>query len=130
MSSQQNFQYTYSASKNQEVQRIREKYLPRQRTQLEELQALDKKVRRPAQIFAYIYGSVSAVIMGIGMSLVMTDIGDLIGLPFSMVPGVIIGLVGIYMAISTWPIYRKMLHSRKKKYAPEILKLSDLIMQG
>ena len=112
------------------VQKIRTQYTEKQHTELEQLQALDAKVKRPANVFAYTYGSVSAVIMGAGMSLVMSEIGAIIGLSSVMVPGIAIGIVGMGMALSTYPIYRKVLDSRRKKYASEILKLSDQIMEG
>ena len=124
------FSYTYSATENQEVQNIRKKYLPREETALDTLKALDAKVKKPANVFAYTYGSVSAVVMGAGMSLVMTDIGAIIGLASAMAAGIAIGVVGMGMALSTYPIYKKMLNARKKKYAPEILKLSEKIMKG
>ena len=112
------------------VQKIRTQYTEKQHTELDALKALDTKVKRPANIFAYIYGSVSAIIMGAGMSLVMTEIGAAIGLASAMVPGIVIGVAGMGMALSTYPIYKKMLDGRKKKYAPEILKLIEKIMKG
>ena len=112
------------------VQKIRTQYTEKQHTELDELKALDAKVKKPANVFAYTYGSVSAIIMGTGMSLVMTEIGEVIGLASAMVPGIVIGVVGMSMALSTYPIYKKMLNDRKKKYAPEILKLSEKIMKG
>jgi uncharacterized Tic20 family protein len=112
------------------VQKIRTQYTEKQHTELDELKALDAKVKKPANTFAYIYGSVSAIVMGAGMSLVMTDIGAAIGLTTTMVPGITIGVVGMGMALSTYPIYKNMLNARKKKYAPEIMKLSDKIMKG
>jgi hypothetical protein len=112
------------------VQKIRTQYTEKQHTELDALKELDAKVKRPANVFAYIYGSVSAIVMGAGMSLVMTDIGAIIGLASAMIPGIVIGIVGMGMALSTYPIYKKMLNDRKKKYAPEILKLSEKIMQG
>ena len=112
------------------VQKIRTQYTEKQHTELDELKALDAKVKKPANVFAYTYGSVSAVVMGAGMSLVMTEIGGVIGLASAMVPGIAIGVVGMGMALSTYPIYKKMLNARKKKYAPEILKLSENIMKG
>ena len=112
------------------VQKIRTQYTEKQHTELDELKALDARVKRPANVFAYTYGSVSAIIMGAGMSLVMTDIGAIIGLASAMVPGIIIGLAGMGMALSTYPIYKKLLNARKKKYAPEILKLSEKLMKG
>ena len=112
------------------VQKIRTQYTEKQHTELDALKELDAKVKRPANVFAYIYGSVGAVVMGAGMSLVMTEIGAMIGLASAMVPGIAIGLVRMGMALSTYPIYKRMLTARKKKYAPEILKLSDKIMNG
>ena len=77
-----------------------------------------------------IFGSVSAIIMGTGMSLVMTDIGAMIGMTATMVPGIAIGVVGMGMALSTYSIYKSILNSRKKKYAPQILALSEKITKG
>ena len=110
------------------VQKIRTQYTEKQHTELDELKALDAKVKKPANVFAYTYGSVSAIIMGSGMSLVMTDIGAIIGLASAMVPGIAVGVVGLGMALTTYPIYKKLLASRKKKYAPQILALSEKIM--
>ena len=110
------------------VQKIRTQYTEKQHTELDALQALDAKVKRPVNTFAYIYGSVSAIVMGAGMSLVMTDIGSIIGLANAMVPGIAVGIVGMGMALSTYPIYKKLLNNRKKKYAPQILQLSEKII--
>lgn len=107
------------------VQKIRSEY-----TELDALNALDAKVKKPANVFAYTYGSVSAIVMGAGMSLVMTEVGAMIGLASTMVPGIAIGIVGMGMALSTYPIYKKILERRKKKFGPEILALSEKIMKG
>ena len=111
------------------VQKIRTQYTEKQHTELDALKALDAKVKKPANVFAYTYGSVSAVVMGSGMSLVMTDIGIKLGLAATMVPGIAIGVVGMGMAVSTYPIYKKILNSRKKKFAPQIMELSEKLMQ-
>ena len=112
------------------VQKIRTQYTEKQHTELDELKALDARVKKPANVFAYTYGSVSAVVMGSGMSLVMTDIGAMIGIASAMIPGIVIGVVGMGMALSTYPIYKRILNSRKKKYAPEIMELSAKIMKN
>ena len=109
------------------VQRIRAQYTEPQRTDLE---ALDAKVKRPAYTFAYIYGSISAVIMGAGMSLVMTDIGAMIGLADGLVPGIVTGIAGLCLALTTYPIHKRMLNARKQKYADQILSLSEKILHG
>jgi hypothetical protein len=45
-----------------------------------------------------------------------------------MIPGIVVGVIAMVMALSTYPIYKGILNSRKKKYAPEIMALSDKIM--
>ena len=111
------------------VQKIRSQYTEKQHTELDALKALDAKVKKPAKVFAYTYGSLSAIIMGSGMSLVMTDIGAIIGLANAMVPGIVIGIAGMGMALSTCSLYQRMLNSRKKKYVPSIMALSEKLLQ-
>lgn len=130
MNNENTFSFTYSAKENQEVLNIRSQYAEVKQTELDQLKALDAKVKRPANVFAYTYGSVAAIIMGAGMSLVMTEIGAVIGLTNAMVPGIVIGVVGMIMALSTYPIYKKILSGRRKKYAAQILTLSEKIMNG
>ena len=110
------------------AQKIRTQYMEKQSIELDALRELDAKVKRPANVFAYTFGSVSAIVMGAGMSLVMTDIGATIGLASAMVPGIVIGVVGLGMALLNYPIYKGILNSRKNKYAPQILQLSEKIM--
>ena len=112
------------------VQKIRTQYTEKENTQLDALKKLDAKVKKPAIVFGYVFGSLSAIIMGSGMSLVMTDIGETIGMADAMIPGVVIGIVGMLMAIINYPVYKKFLASRRKKYAKEIIALSDNIMKN
>ena len=109
-------------------QKIRTQYMEKQSTELDALRELDAKVKRPANVFAYTFGSISAIIMGAGMSLVMTDIGAVVGIAAPMVPGIVIGVVGLALAILNYPIYKRIMSSRRKKYADKIVKLSDKIM--
>ena len=112
------------------VQKIRTQYTEKEHTQLDALKELDAKVKRPANVFAYIFGTISAIIMGCGMSLVMTDIGAQLGMTETMVPGIVVGIVGMLMAIANYPMYNKILSSRRKKYAGQIISLSDKLMKG
>ena len=113
------------------AQKIRTQYMEKTPSELDALRRLDIKVKRPANVFAYIFGSISAVIMGAGMSLVMTDIAESIGLGGdSMIMGIIVGIVGMAMALLTYPMYKRILNSRKKKYSAEILELSDKIINN
>ena len=111
------------------VEKIRSQYTEAEHTELDALKALDAKVKKPANVFGYTYGATGTIVMGAGMSLVMTDIGAVIGLTATMVPGIAVGVAGMAMALTTYPIYKKMLASRKKKYAPQILAMSEKLME-
>ena len=72
-------------TKTQIVEKIQNDYTEKQTTKLDELVALDKRVKKPAQIFAYIFGTIGALILGTGMCLAMEIIGE------SMIAGIAIG---------------------------------------
>lgn len=112
------------------IQKIRTQYIEKEHTQLDSLKELDAKVRRPANVFAYMFGSIAALIMGAGMSLIMTDIGSIINVENTMVTGVVIGIVGLIMVLLNYPIYKGILGSRRRKYADKIIALSDAIMEN
>ena len=117
-------------NQQQTAQKIRAQYEERKITKLDTLKALDTKVKRPANVFAYTFGSISAIIMGAGMSLVMTDIGEVVSLANPMLIGIGIGIAGMILALINYPIYKGILSARKKKYSGKILELSDQIMKN
>ncbi len=110
------------------IQKIRTQYTEKEHTDIDELKELDKKVKRPANIFAYVFGSISAIVMGSGMSLVMTDISEIVGIRNPMLWGIVIGVAGMLMAIVNYPVYKRILASRRKKYADKIITLSNKLM--
>ena len=110
------------------AQKIRTQYMEKTPSELDALRELDSKVKRPANIFGYAFGSISAIVMGAGMSLVMTDIGATIGITSALIPGILVGVLGLGMTLLTYPMYKGILNSRKKKYGAEILNLSDKIL--
>ena len=118
------FHYTYSATQQEEVKRIREKYAPttKEEDKMERLRRLDASVTKPGTVVSLIVGIISALIFGVGMCCTMVW-GDTLFLP-----GIIIGLVGIAGMIVIYPIYQGITKSRRKKLAPEILRLSDELM--
>ena len=110
------------------AQKIRTQYVEKEPSRVDALRELDRRVKRPVSIFSYLFGSISAIIMGAGMSLVMTDIGDVLGLASPMAPGIAVGVIGLLLALVNYPIYKRWLNSRKQKYAPEVLALSEQII--
>lgn len=115
--------------KEQQIaQTIRNNYTETMPTDLDTLRKLDAKVKRPANIFAYIFGGLGALIMGAGMSLIMTDIGSVVGINATMPVGIVTGVIGMIIAGVNYPLYKGILNRRKKKYGKEIFELSDEIL--
>ena len=106
------------------VENIRSQYEPKseQLTKLEQLQKLDRKVRRPASVFAYVFGAAGALVLGTGMCLAMKIIANM------MVLGIAVGVIGIAMVSANYFIYKAILAHRKKKYAQSVLQLSDELL--
>lgn len=111
------------------VQKIRSQYTQKEHSRVEALKKLDNQVKRPANVFAWTFGTIGAIIMGAGMSLIMTDLGAVIGLSGTMIPGIAVGILGMAMVIANYPIYQRILSSRRKRYAAEIIALSDSLME-
>ena len=77
---------------------------------------------------AYTLGTISALILGMGMSLTMTDIGVTLHINDSMTYGIIIGIIGIFLCIFNFMIYKRFLNYRRKKYSTDIINLSEEII--
>lgn len=108
------------------VEKIRSSYQSKskEKTKLEQLKELDRKVKTPAHLFAYIFGIIGTLILGTGLSFAMDVIGN------SLVLGIIVGVIGIILMIINYPIYKKLLNSRKQKYSSEILIKSNEILNN
>ena len=108
MENKETFKITYSAKQQNEIKAIREKYTVKEHTEdkMELLRRLDRSVTDKAAIVALAFGIVGALLLGIGMSLVMTDIGVVLGLgtALSMMVGIAVGLVGIAAVSVAYPI--------------------------
>jgi len=119
------FNYTYSASRQKEIKRIREKYMSptQEETKMEQLRRLDQSVTRPGTIVSLIVGVISSLILGVGMccTIVWAD--------SYFIPGIIIGIIGIIGVIAAYPIYTHITKKQREKLAPEIFRLSDELMK-
>ncbi len=132
MESKDNFNYTYSAKEQAEIKRIREKYAPPVQTEdkMQTLRRLDAQVTSRATTAALTVGILGALLMGTGMSLIMTEIGNLLGSFFLAVAvGLAIGIVGIFLVCLAYPVYNRALQKGREKAAPEILRLTDELMK-
>ena len=107
------------------VKEIKEGYEPKEKTKYDELIALNRKVELPAYIFAYAFGIVGALILGVGMCLAMQVIGT--GVP-PMVLGIVVGIIGIALVSVNYPVFLAIMKSRKKKYAEKVIALSEELL--
>lgn len=106
------------------VEQIRTKYTEKECTSLEKLKQLDKKVEKPAKVFAFTFGIIASLVFGTGLCLVLGAIEGGITL------GVIIGTVGLGLCGLNYTLFCLVLEKRKKKYAKEILRLSDELLKN
>ncbi len=126
---QETFHYTYSAQQQEEIKNIRKKYLAPEEDKMERLRKLHYSATQKAQVWSLVLGIFGALIMGSGMSLVMTDIGEMIGLTNALIPGIVIGVIGMIPVILAYPTYNRVLKKERERIAPEILRLSDELMK-
>lgn len=111
-------------NQNKYIMKVRDSYSPHTCTKLDELKELDKKGKKPALIFAYVFGSIAALVLGVGMCLAMQIIGtSVISSTVFITVGVMIGCVGIALCIGNYFIYNAILKSRKKRYGSQIINL-------
>lgn len=109
------------------AEQLANEYAPKDTSKVVALRKLDAKAKRPANIFTYTLGVISALVFGTGMCLSMGQIGS--GTTASFVLGIIIGIVGMVGMGVNYPIYKRILESGKKKYAFEIMELAKEISE-
>ena len=117
------FEFTYSAKQQEEVQKIREKYVPKEEDKLEQLRRLDASVTQKGCTVSLVVGVIGALILGIGMCCCMVWGGWL------FIPGIVIGIVGIAGVSMAYPVYTKVTKRERERIAPEILRLTDELMR-
>ena len=125
------FSYTYSATEQEEIRKIREKYQLKKEDDLSKLRKLDSEVTQKATTSSLGMGIIGTLIMGTGMSLVMTDIGTLFGIQgfLSIVIGIVVGMVGVVFIAVAYPVYSTRLKKEREKVASEILRITEELMK-
>ena len=113
------FRYRYSAPMRDEVEAIRQKYLPPQETKLDILRRLDRSATRRAAMAAAGWGSLFTLLLGAGMSLCLVWGGKL------FVPGILLGVAGMAGMALALPLYHSRLNKERQRIAPQVLQLAD-----
>lgn len=109
------------------AEQLANEYAPKDTSKVVALRKLDRKAKLPANIFAYTFGIIATLVMGVGMCLSMNVIGS--GSTVSLVIGIIVGIIGIVGVSINYPIYKKLLAAGKQKYAFEIMELAKEISE-
>lgn len=117
------FSYTYSAKQQEEIERIRKKYMPPEEDKMEQLRRLDRSVTQKGTTVSLIAGILGTLFLGIGMSCTLVWAGNL------FIPGIIIGLIGIAIVTVAYPLYQRITKKEREKIAPEIIRLTNELMK-
>ncbi|MDO4272134.1 MAG: hypothetical protein Q4D16_00570 [Eubacteriales bacterium] len=112
--------YKASEQEQRKAEDIRRQYIPHRDNKMEQLQKVDNKVKTPGRIAACILGVIGVLVMGAGMSMIM--VWDV------MTTGLALSIPGMVAALLAYPLYALITNSRKKKYADEIMRLSDSLV--
>ncbi len=133
MENKDTFNYTYSAKEQEEIKKILKKYEApkKEENNLDKLRALDKKVSSKAASAAITVGTIGTLMLGLGMSFVMTELNKILGSysKYGILLGIFIGLIGIALICTAYPIYNHTIIKERKKIAPEIIRLSDELLK-
>ena len=130
---QNGFSYTYSAKEQAELKRIRDKYTAPTEAEdkMARLRRLDASVTNTAQAVALVFGVIGTLILGFGMSLIMTELAEALGISgnAAMMIGITVGVAGGILASLAYPIYNAIVKTKRKKLASEIIRLTDELMK-
>lgn len=109
------------------AEQLANEYAPKDTSKVIQLRKLDAKAKLPANVFAYTFGIICALIAGVGMCLSM-DVFEL-GSANMFIIGIVIGVIGFIGVGVNYPIYSKILKKGKQKYAFEIMELAKEISE-
>ena len=125
------FKFTYSAKEQEEIKRIRQKYMVQEEDGMQRLRKLDAQATGKATVASLVLGIVGALLMGIGMSLIMTELAGILGMTYmgSIIVGVVCGVVGMILVALAYPVYKKVLKSERDKIASEVIRLSEELLK-
>lgn len=130
MENKDSFKMTYSASQQAEIENIREKYRPKeeQEDKMAQIRALDARAEQRAVMLSIVVGILGTLILGCGMSLILSDFGKVLGAA-AMPVGIAAGVIGIALVALAYPVYQRTLKKEREKIAPTILRLADELMK-
>lgn len=118
-----NFTYTYSAGEQEEIKKIRQKYLRPEENKMDQLRKLDESATKKGTVVSLVVGIISALVLGIGMCCTMVWADTL------FIPGIGIGILGLAGIGSAYPLYRGITKKQREKLAPKVMELTNELMK-
>ena len=128
MEDKESFKMTYSAKQQEEIRSIRQKFVPKEESKMDRLRALDACVTQKGTMVSIIVGIIGAMVLGCGMSLIMSDFGAALGTA-AFPAGIALGAIGLVSVALAYPFYNHTLKKEREKIAPQILQLADELMK-
>ena len=117
----ESFAFTYSAKQQSEIEKIRNKYIQKEESKMEKLIRLDKKAERPGRIASITLGIIGSLILGVGMCCTMVWNTSM----EVFIAGIVIGILGMVIAGTAYPTYKKVTKKERAKIADEMIALSN-----
>lgn len=117
--------YSYSAAENSEIRKIREKYenADHKDSKVDYVKKLDRSVHNTASSVSIAIGIIGSLIFGFGLTCVLEWAGEL------FVPGIVIGVIGMVISLTAYPVYKRVYKKKKEEIAPEILRLTEELLK-
>lgn len=115
------FEYIYSPKIQEEVEKIRNKYIPKEENKMEKLIELDKRVERHGQIVSIIIGIIGILMLGTGLCCTILW-GERLRI---FIIGIIVGVIGMVIVGSAYPLYQMITEKQRIKFAEKIIALSN-----
>ena len=117
------FQFRYSAREQEEIRKIREKYIPKEENKLEQLRRLDESTTKPGMAASLTVGIAGMLLLGLGMCC------TLVWAETMFVPGIFIGILGMAAMGLAPTVFSRITRRQCEKLAPEILRLTEELLQ-
>lgn len=117
------FRFHYSAKEQEELETIRQKYLPPEEDKMQKIRKLDAGVTNKALAVSIVMGVVGILTLGTGMCCCIVWQG------VWFVPGIMIGIAGMVAAGMAYPVYQYVAKRERGKIAQEILRLTEELIK-
>lgn len=117
------FQYIYSAKQQDEIKRIRQKYISVEEDKMTQLRKLDQSVTTSGTIAAIVVGLIGTLIFGGGLSCCLLWSNQYLFF------GIVLGIIGVLVMSVSYPLFVYIAKKKRQKLAPEILKLTEEMLK-